>query len=87
MSLPPALFHVILSHSCPRCGWRRKGKGGWFRSIRNYTCESCRAEVGLTYDDKVKIFAEGQSTLQDAPPVRRASAPQSWKPLREPPTD
>jgi DNA-directed RNA polymerase subunit RPC12/RpoP len=84
MSLSRSLFSVSLSHPCPHCRHRHVAKGIWFRSIRGYSCSSCGGEIVLTYDDKVRLFASGQSAAIKDAPANRADAPQRWNPLTDP---
>jgi hypothetical protein len=57
MPLPLDLFDVTLRYSCRHCGCIVEREGKWFFRLRQYTCSSCKQQVRVSYDDKLKIFA------------------------------
>jgi hypothetical protein len=58
MPLPREQTDVILSYQCPLCAHHVRKKGSWFQSTGMYTCAGCRTRVRLTYNAKVKVFAD-----------------------------
>ena len=65
MPLSIALSHVILTRPCPHCQHPLRKTGSWFQSVRRYRCEGCGELVPLTYEDKVKMFAEHAAKHSD----------------------
>jgi transposase-like protein len=58
MPLSAGLEHVPLAYPCPDCGQKHTNKGSWFRSIAHYRCLVCHHEVRMTYDAKLRLFAD-----------------------------
>ncbi|SDR58272.1 hypothetical protein SAMN05519103_06066 [Rhizobiales bacterium GAS113] len=58
MTLSSKLADVPLTFECAHCGLALSKKGSWFKSARRFTCAGCQREVRLTYDDKIRIFAQ-----------------------------
>jgi transposase-like protein len=56
MPLSPALSDALMTHLCPRCGHKLERKGSYFRTITHYRCGSCQHKVGVSYEDKLKLF-------------------------------
>jgi hypothetical protein len=83
MSLSPSLFRVPLSHACPHCGHKHVAAGIWFRAIRHYSCTECSGDIILTYEDKMKLFANAAAPSGDAP-TKQSQGPQRWDTLSDP---
>jgi transposase-like protein len=57
--MPPMLWgNAILKHKCPACDLEKQKNASWFRAIRSYKCEGCGSHVVVTYDTKLKLYAE-----------------------------
>jgi hypothetical protein len=56
--LNQALEYVSLTHSCRHCGRVLTRAGSWFKSVGRYRCAGCATDCHLTYEDKLKLFAD-----------------------------
>ena len=56
MPLSITLRTIDLTFECPRCSHAFVNTGNWFMTIGRFTCEECRCEIRLTYDDKLALF-------------------------------
>jgi transposase-like protein len=56
MPLSRTLYHVPMTHPCPHCGHKLEKNGSYFQAVVHYRCGSCRHEVGVPYEAKVKLF-------------------------------
>ena len=48
-----------------------------------YSCTGCRGDIVLTYEDKMKLFANGAAPTGEAP-TERSQGPQRWDALTDP---
>jgi transposase-like protein len=58
MPLSGALRTVDMSFKCPLCGLALVKDGNWFMTVGRFKCEGCQAQIRLSYNDKVELFAE-----------------------------
>jgi hypothetical protein len=71
-----ALEHVPLCHSCRNCGQVLERAGSWFKSVGRYRCAGCATDCHLTYEDKLKLFADHEYLIP-VPAGQRARSSRS----------
>ena len=58
MPLPSRFELETLCYPCPLCGHNLEKNARWFRITGKYTCAGCHKRLQMTYDTKVKLFAD-----------------------------
>ena len=58
MALSARLRNVDLTLLCKHCAHLIVKKGSWFITVSTFKCDNCKAELQLTYSDKVALFAK-----------------------------
>jgi hypothetical protein len=58
VTLSSRLRDVELTLECKLCGQLIVKKGVWFITASTFKCHGCKGEMGLTYSDKVALFAK-----------------------------
>jgi hypothetical protein len=56
--LSSQLRYVDLTLECRGCGHSIVKRGVWFMTVSTFKCENCKAELKLTYSDKLALFAK-----------------------------
>jgi hypothetical protein len=58
VTLSSRLRHVDLTLECKSCGYLIVKRGTWFMTASTFKCCKCKAELRLTYSDKLALFAK-----------------------------
>jgi hypothetical protein len=58
MALSARLRNVDLTLECKHCAYLISKKGVWFMTVSTFKCYKCKAELQLTYSDKIALFAK-----------------------------
>jgi transposase-like protein len=57
-TLSKLLLDHLMTLACPICGHPHRRKGSWFKTAAYFRCEGCHARSPVTYEDKLRLFAE-----------------------------
>ena len=66
MPLSKSLLIQNMTFLCPVCGHSLTKRGSWFKSASRFVCEGCGTEVHISYDDKLRLFAEHERKARKA---------------------